>query len=207
MGTINISTKSIAIVFFVVFMIACTVYAKVIGTNGATYMINEPDAYEELMAKVAKADWNRVIEKYKTDTEKLTKVSINLSGAKQDRKFVIDPTYTLNFDIMDDKGNVIYPKGFSFNPLDYIQFPYRIVFFNARSDVEINWIKSQQWFSDWNTMLIATNGDILETEEKLGKSVYVADEQMIKKLRITKTPSIVTTKDKQIVVEEVGVYK
>lgn len=197
------------ITFVLIILIATNnnAYAKVIGTNGATYKIEEPDAYEELMARVAKVDWNKITKKYQTDTEKLTKVELNLGKSKQDRKFAIDPTYILSFDVKDEKGNIIYPKGFRFNPLDYIQFPYRIVLFNARSELEINWLKKQSWLNDWNTMLIVTSGDTSKTEEKLGKTVYKADEQMVKKFRITKTPSILTAKDKQIIVEEIGVYK
>lgn len=207
MGTIEVFKKIIALIFVVFIIIVNLAYAKVIGTNGATYKIEEPDAYEELMAKVAKADWTKIIKKYQTDTEKLAKVSFNLGKAKQNKKFAIDPVYTLPFDVVDDKGRILYPNGFRFNPLDYIQFPYRMVFFNAKSDVEISWVKKQSWINDWSTMLIATDGDISKTEEKLGKVVYAVDEQMVKKFRISRTPSILVAKDKQIIVEEIGVYE
>ncbi|MDI1473003.1 hypothetical protein QI155_10715 [Thermodesulfovibrio sp. 1176] len=180
--------------------------AEIIGTNGATYPIAESDAYEELMAKVKSTNWDRIVKDYKADIEKVTKVSFNLGRAKEDKTFYVNPTYTLQFDIMDENGRIIYPKGYSFNPLDYISFPYYLVFFDGNSVTEIAWMKKQEWFNNWNVMFILTKGDVIRAEKQLGRTVFVATPQMIEKFKISKTPSLVSTQNKQLVISEVGIY-
>ncbi|MEM3580401.1 MAG: hypothetical protein QXQ64_03955 [Candidatus Bathyarchaeia archaeon] len=180
--------------------------AEVIGTNGATYPIAEPDAYEELMARVKSINWNRIVKDYRADVNKATKVSFSLGRAREDRTFYVDPAYTLQFDIMDESGRVIYPKGFTFNPLDYINFPYHLVFFDGTSVTEIAWLKKQEWFNDYNVMLVLTKGDTIKVEKQLGRAVFVATPQMLEKFRIVRTPSVLSTENRQIVIQEVGIY-
>lgn len=180
--------------------------AEVIGTNGTTYPIAEPDAYEELMAKVRSINWDRIVKDYRADIDKSTKVSFNLGRAREDKVFYVDPTYILTFDITDENGKIIYPKGFSFNPLDYINFPYYLVFFDGTSITEIAWLKKQEWFNNWNVMFILTKGDVIRAEKQLGRTVFVATPQMIEKFKISKTPSLVLTQNKQLVISEVGIY-
>lgn len=194
----------IVVLMFFYFISICV--AETIGINGATYPIAEPDAYEELMTKVKSINWNKIVKDYKTDVEKVKKVSFSLGRAKEDRAFYIDPTYTLQFDIMDENGKIIYPKGYSFNPLDYISFPYYLVFFDGTSITEVAWLKKQEWLNNWNVVFILTKGDVVRAEKQLGRTVFIATPQMIEKFRISKTPSIMSAQNKQIVISEVGIY-
>lgn len=189
-----------------IFLHSGALYAQNIGVNGATYPIAEPDAYQELMDKVKKTDWQRIFSKYKQSVSLATSVSLNLGKARQDRTFYVDPTYTLPYDITDENGKVIYPQGFSFNPLDYISFPYTLVFINANSVTEIAWLKKQKWFTNYNTMIFITQGDVLRAEKLLDRVVFAANSQMIQKFHISKTPSIMTVQNRAIVISEIGVY-
>lgn len=199
--------KIVLLILAIVIVIPALGYSKTIGTHGAVYSIAETDAYEELMAKVKKINWGEIIQKYKTTLDNTIKANFNLKKADKDNTLVVNPTYTLQFDITDEKGNIIYPKGYQFNPLDYINFPYKVVFFNAESKTELEWLKSQPWFSDYNTILIITKGDAIKTQEKLGRVVFAANKRMIDKFGISKTPSILEAKNKQILIFEKGIYK
>ncbi len=201
----KIQSFILALIIFVIFCF--DIKAEVIDTNGATYPIAEPDAYEELMNKVKSVNWQAVMNKYKQSLPKVTRVSLNLGKARQDRMFSVDPTYTLPYDIVDENGKVIYPKGFSFNPLDYMNFPYTLVFFNANSVEEITWLQKQDWLKNWNVMLFATQGDVLKAEKMLKKTVYMATLEMVKKFHVSKTPSILSAQNRMLVINEIGVYK
>lgn len=183
-----------------------TCLAQVVGQKGATYSIAEQDAYEELMARIKSINWDKVFAKYKAKAEESTKVNFNLGKAREDRVFNIDPTYTLQFDIIDENGNIIYPKGFRFNPLDYISFNYQLVFFDGNSVKEIDWVKKQDWFNNWNVIFVITKGDVVRAERILGKSVFMATPQMIEKFKVSKTPSILNAEGKKLVIKEVGIY-
>lgn len=201
-----VKNKAVIFTWLVLIMFKVNLFAETIGTNGATYPIAEPDAYEELMAKVRSTNWNKIIKDYKADVNKVIKVSFSLGRAREDRLFYIDPAYTLQFDIMDENGRIIYPKGYSFNPLDYISFPYYLVFFDGTSVAEIVWLKKQEWFKNWNVIFILTKGDVVRAEKQLGRTVFAAMPQMIEKFKISKTPSILSAQNKQLVISEVGIY-
>ena len=110
-------------------------WAKDLGTFGAVYPIAEPDSLAELKEKAAKVDWKRHL-----DREKLTRKVRNykpsdlkrLPATARDRAFLSDLSYTLDVDIPDGKGGILYPKGYTFNPLDYIQMRRTIVVIDGK---------------------------------------------------------------------------
>ena len=181
-------------------------YAEVVGTFGNTYSITEQDAYEEIIQKVQKHNWQKEFARIDRNIKNKTTVNFKLRHAKESKIFYVDPIYTLDFDITNEKGQIIYPKGYSFNPLQYMQFPYTLVFFDANSITEIQWIKSQNLVSRWDVMLIATNGDAVKTAKMLNKTVYVASKKMLDRFQIKSTPSILYAQNKMLLVQEVGIY-
>ncbi|WP_028842916.1 hypothetical protein [Thermodesulfovibrio yellowstonii] len=192
------------LVFALILLFSTVAHAEVIGQTGSVYSIKEPDAYEELMNRVKSVNWNAVFGKMKAFAQEATKVDFHLKHAKLDRTFTVDPTYTLEFDITDEKGNVLYPKGYSFNPLHYMQFPYVLVFFDAQSVEEIKWAK--QYTGRWDVLFIATRGDTSRAAKQLQRHVYAANEKMIKKFKLSATPSVVYAQNGVLIVSEVGIY-
>ena len=59
-----------------------------------------------------------------------------MQPARKERTFLVDMTYTLDRDIADEKGNVVYPKGYTFNPLDYITYPGTLVILDGNSPTQ-----------------------------------------------------------------------
>jgi len=201
--------KTIQIYLTVVLSFCCLTalsYAEVVGTFGNTYSITEQDAYEEIMQKVQKHNWQKEFARIDRNIKNKTTVNFKLRHAKENKTFYVDPTYTLDFDITNEKGQIIYPKGYSFNPLQYMQFPYTLVFFDADSITEIQWIKSQNLASRWDVMFIATNGNSLKAESLLNRVVYVASKKMFDRFKIKATPSILYAQNNMLIVQEVGVY-
>lgn len=192
---------------FVVFSLSTFIcFAQVIGTSGATYPVVEPDAYEELMEKVKKINWEQIKKRYEQSIKRNLHVDFSVGRATEDRTFTVDLTYTLPYDIVTEDGKVLYPKGFKFNPLDYLEFPYQIVFFNADSKTEIAWLKSQPWFDNPDVFYIVVKGEVLAAEKALNKTVFAATPLVIEKFNISKTPSLLTVQGRQVVIREIGVH-
>src|SRR3546814_16329557 len=55
---------------------------------------------------------------------------LGIAGA--DRVRSVAPFYTLDFDITLPAGKTLYPKGFTFNPLTYVNLPQRLVVVHPR---------------------------------------------------------------------------
>ncbi len=182
-------------------------FAKVIGQWGTTYSIAEPDAYEELMAKVKSVNWQKYINKIKQDvlSGKIAEVNLNVPLAKESRTRYKLYEYTLEFDITDDKGNIIYPKGYKFYPLQYIQYPYTIVVFNGSHIDEVNWFKKSGFNTNEWVIPIITKGNAYKLRQILGRPVYVASKKLLSVLDVHVTPSIVKQYGIYFEIKEVGI--
>ena len=200
--------KVIVSFFFVLFFISVEIEAKEqvkFPQVGRTYDVIEPDAYEEILNAVKKVD----IEKYKKILqERIRKYTVvdefKIPYAKETQTRYFEPRYELPFDIVDANGRVIYPKGFTFNPLQYMTLYETVVFFDARDALHLNWLKKGNFAERWDVMLIAVRGDVIEAMRVLKVPVYRATKEILERFDVKKIPCIIKQKGGQLEIIEVG---
>lgn len=183
-------------------------WAKDLGTFGAVYPIAEPDSLSELKEKAAKVDWKRHL-----DREKLTrkvrsfmpKDLKRLPAARRDRAFLSDLSYSLDVDIPDGKGGILYPKGYTFNPLDYIRFQRTIVVINGKDRRQVEWFRNSPWFKDVNAMLLLTDGSYFPLGDRLRRPVFYANSLIVGRLGLKAVPSVAQQKGRYLEVREYAV--
>lgn len=196
--------KKIALLFAIIFCLTAELlHAEVIGKTGNTYQVVEPDAYDEIRNRVKQIDWQKMWSRIRQSASARTKVNFSIPQARQDKTFYIDPTYTLPFDITDDKGKVIYPAGYKFNPLDYVQFPYTLLFFDAASVEQVTWIMKNKIHERQDIMFIAVSGDVAAARAQLKRIVYGCNQRLLDKFQIKAVPSFVYSQNRYFVVREV----
>ncbi len=115
---------------------------KDLGTVGATYPVIEADVVAELTKKaILHQKTHRpdpLLEQLKTyQPANLQK----LPHAEQDRNFLVTMDYNLEYDFVDGEGNILYPKGFTFNPLDYISFSAGLVVIDGTDPKQVSWFQ------------------------------------------------------------------
>jgi len=193
----------------VVFIIALIRYSF-----AATYPIVEPDLLEEIEARIPEA-----IERFKQKLPELMeklknyrpKDIIRLSPARKNYSYTVSITYTLPYDIpkVDENGKVVgvlYPKGYTFNPLDYIHLDLpTLVVFNGKRKPEIEWVK-KHWINKPNIMLIITEGSWHKLSNQLERPVFYLTSQMIRILNLKHTISVVYRDRKNRSLMRVDVY-
>lgn len=183
---------------------------KDLGTFGATYSIAEPDALAEIEEKARQIDWEKVIGRKivekKVSSYRPAGLSL-LPRAEKWRKYTVDLSYRLSEDIPDGKGGVLYPEGYTFNPLDYMKFPNTIVVLNGADTAQVDWFKSSPHFNDFKTILLITGGSYSELSRKLNRPVYYADSAIIDRFNLAATPAVVKQNGKSMEVQEIAVKK
>jgi conjugal transfer pilus assembly protein TraW len=183
-------------------------WAKDLGTFGAVYPIAEPDSLAELKEKAAKVDWKRHL-----DREKLTRKVRNykpsdlkrLPATARDRAFLSDLSYTLDVDIPDGKRGILYPKGYTFNPLDYIQMRRTIVVIDGKDRRQVEWFRKSPWFKDLNAMLLLTDGRYFPLGDRLRRPVFYANALIVERLGLRAVPSVARQKGRYMEVREYAV--
>lgn len=186
---------------------ALILLAVSLGTVGNTYKIVEPDAATEIQHKLSKVDIERVRaeleRKYKNYRPEDWK---SLPPATKNYSYLVDMTYTLERDIpeVDQNGKIIriiYPKGYQFNPLEYLPAdPPPLVIFNGSIAKEREWVK-KNYKENMNVMLVATEGDILKISKELGRPVFYLKSIMAEKLNLKNTISVVHRDNKYMRVD------
>lgn len=158
-------------------------------TVGRTWPIAEPDALAEIEAKAAglPRDLGR---KFGPRSRWSAMKSASLTPTNVARVRTVVPFYTLDIDVTLPDGRVLYPKGFTFNPLTYVSLPQRLVIVHAH---QLGWALKTAAPTDW--ILLAGGAreaaDPIALGEKVGRPLFILEERVKERLGLTVAPVIV----------------
>ncbi len=181
--------------------------AKNLGTFGASYPIAEPDALTEIEQRAKEVDWETVLNKETTEkTVKAYRPSglKRLPRAEKNDRFIVNMTYTLTMDIPNGEGGILYPRGYSFNPLSHMVLPNTLVFIDAGDPEQVEWFKTSTYANDPKTMLLLTSGEYFQLYEQLDRAVFYADNKILSRLQIKALPSIAMQNNAVMEVHEIA---
>lgn len=184
-----------------------------LGTFGNTYPIKEPDALLELEKQITKVDVEKVRKELETKFRNYKPSDWHsLPPAAKNYSYSVDMTYTLDNDIprINDKGEitgVLYPKGFQFNPLEYMPAdPPPLVIFNGDNKKEKEWVK-YYYKNQFNAMFLITKGNFAKLSEEMGSPVYYLKDIIAEKLNLRNTVSVVYREKNNMRVDVYAVAK
>ncbi|MBU0993393.1 MAG: hypothetical protein KJ737_12940 [Proteobacteria bacterium] len=176
-----------------------------LGVYGNSYPIVEKDgitALEDLSKGVSiqdlidKEEVQKKIVGFRPETTHLPK-------SIEEREFLVDLSYSLSFDIPDQDGNIIYPKGYTFNPLKYVTNPRIYVVIDGEDPDQINWFKGSPYYDNAGVTLLITQGSYTELVEDLDRPVFYALKKITDRFQLEHVPSIVRQNGEYMHVREV----
>lgn len=179
---------------------------KDLGTVGATYPVVEADVVAELTKKAIRHEKTHrpdpLLEQLKTyQPANLQK----LPHAEQDRNFVITMDYSIEYDFVDGEGNILYPKGFTFNPLDYISFSAGLVVIDGTDPKQIRWFQKTPYADNHRVRLLLSDGYAFELSRLFKRSVFYLTKDIATGLQLTSVPAVVVQKEGDLLVFELKV--
>lgn len=159
------------------------------STIGRTWPIAEPDALAEIEARAARQPASMAAEfGARSGWSALAGARLGTTQANRVRSVV--PFYTLDFDLRLPGGKLLYPKGYTFNPLTYVTLPQRLIVVHP---ADIAWAARTAALTDW--VLLTAGGpkdeDALSMGERLGRPVFILEERVKQRLGLTVAPVIV----------------
>lgn len=167
-----------------------------LGVVGATYPVMEPDMLAEIQEKAAQIPvpkpekLEEAAKSYQPDDLR------KLPRASEERVHHPDFTYILDFDIphVDQEGNIIgilYPKGYVFNPLDYMRIDEILVIIDGEDPEQVEWYKASEFAKDYRTRLLISRGNWFDVEQDVRQAVFYAEGFLIDKLNVKSVPAVV----------------
>ena len=185
-------------------------YAKDLAVVGKTCRIVEKDALSEIEERAAQINW-----KEKIDTDVIGKKIKSfrpedmreLKRAEKNRKYTVDMTYTLEFDIPDGKGGILYPKGYTFNPLEYMFYPKVLVVINGDDKEQVEWFRTSLYYGDSKVKLLLSGGSYYDLALQFKRPVYYLNSAIADKFNLQSTPSIIFQNGGVMEVWEIAIEK
>jgi conjugal transfer pilus assembly protein TraW len=190
--------------FYVLSGVAANATLHDLGRAGETYPVVEPDIVAELK--------ERALHNQPTREEMVQKIKHyqphnlkQLPAATENRTFLVDMTYTLTTDLFDRDGRLLYPKGYTFNPLDYVSFPGGMVVLDGANSKQLNWFKESPYYENHRAKLLISGGYAYELVQKLKRPVFYLTQKVAERLHLAAVPSVVVQQGKNLQVSEVYV--
>jgi len=113
--------------------------AEDLGTIGPTYPIAEPNLLDDLQrrlrAKQASGELDALIAQARHRGEAAVRQPPAVAGlvaTRTPRTFYFDPTFTLDRNILDAQGHLLFAAGMRKNPLDVVSLSFHLLFFDGR---------------------------------------------------------------------------
>ena len=173
-----------------------------LGVVGETYPVVEPDIVAEIRQKTPVMKGDILLERMKM----YQPASLHaLPRATADKTFQVDMTYTLDRDLVDGEGKILYPRGFTFNPLDYISFPGGLVIIDGQDISQVRWFRSSPYYENHRAKLLLSGGHAADLIETLQRPVFYLTDDIAARLKLQAVPSVVIQREGKLQVREFNV--
>ncbi|QQG64664.1 hypothetical protein [Desulfobulbus oligotrophicus] len=169
-------------------------------TVGKTYPIVERDIREEFKQMATGIDLDAL---FNTHNRYQPANLHPLPRAAGDRVFTVDLTHTLDRDIKDSQGNLLYPQGFTFNPLQYAGLSGGLVVIDGSDPGQVEWFRGSPYFQNHRAILLLSGGYANEVKQELKRPVYYLTHDIAARLQLKAAPSVVVEQDNKLTVREV----
>lgn len=197
-------------------LIACSLVSSLAISAeqiGPTHAIKEPDMLQEIHRVLIEKQKSGEIARLQKEAVDRAKVSIEnpkpvkgITRVEKSRVFYWDPTVTVPKTITDPNGNIIAHAGKKVNPLDYVNLPQNMLFFDGSDPAQV--LKAKALIQHYNGLLkpILVNGKPFEISRQWKMQVYFDQGgSLVRKLGITRVPSLVSQEGRRLRIDEMEI--
>lgn len=199
------------IIAVALFLFAISAHAEDLGAIGPTYEISERDLLKVIQDRFRRMEKTgelaRMQEDYKrrvVDAIEQPNPVAGILAAQTARTFYIDPTWTLDRNVVDEKGNILYVAGTRINPFDFDRLTKALLFFDARDKRQVAFAKRFMAESKLPVKPILIAGEPLKLMREWKREVfYDQGGALSKRFSIAQSPALVSQEGKRLRVDEV----
>lgn len=174
---------------------------------GTRHPVIEQDIRIEMKTKSAE-QWELYKNGYLEKAQKYQPDNLQqLPRAQSNRSFTVDMTYTLDRDLTGDDGKTFYPKGYQFNPLDYMNFTIGLVVIDGADHDQVNWFKQSPYASNHKMKLLLSGGYTQSLVQELDRAVFYLDKEVAGRFHLAAVPCVAMQRDKHIQVTEFYIWE
>ena len=181
-----------------------------LGTIGPVYPIQEPHLLDfiakRLQEKKRSGELKKLEEQARARGIDAVRHPMAVAGIKATetaRTFYYDPTFTLDRNVFDDKGNLLFASGTRKNPLEIVGLSKHLLFFDARDKRQVLRARELISFYSGRVKPILVGGSYLDLMKSWGTRVYYDQQGVLtRRFGIKQVPAIVSQEGLRLRIDE-----
>ena len=167
---------------------------------GPTSAVIETDLGEALRQRAVRVD----VEQLRHAQARYQPANLHaLPRATKDSSITVNLSHTLEEDVQDANGQVLYPAGFTFNPLRYVSLSGALVVIDGSDPEQVAWFKGSPYGANRRALLLLSGGLAAALRDELQRPVAYLTEDIAQRLQLRAVPSVVMEQDQHLTVREV----
>ena len=184
-----------------------------LGTIGPTYPVAEKNLLDVIMARLRAKEASGELKRHEQEARDRAAYAVNnprpvdgLRRTQAARTFYFDPTFTLQSNVVDGTGAVLFPAGTRKNPLEVVSLSKHLLFFDARDPGQVARARELIEHYQGKVKPILVGGSYLDLMKRWNKPVfYDQDGTLVRKFGIAAVPAIVSQEGQRLRIDEVPV--
>jgi len=185
--------------------------ANDLGVVGPTYEIAERDLIEVMKDKFRRMEKSgelaRLQESYKQrviETVEKPRPIRGVSTTETARTFYVDPTWTLDRNVVGEQGKLLFPAGTKVNPLDYAPLTQYLLFFDQREKAQVAFARRFIEQSKARVKPILVGGEPLKLMRQWKREVFYDQGGVLsRKFLLKHSPAIVSQEGRRLRIDEI----
>ncbi len=185
--------------------------ASDLGVVGPTYQIAERDLIEVMKGKFLQMEKSGDLAKLQSNYQKQIVTAVEkpkpvpgISNTETARTFFVDPTWTLDRNVVDEKGQVLFPAGTRVNPLDYAPLTQTLLFFDQRERSQVALAKRFIAETKARVKPILVGGEPLKLMRQWKREVFYDQGGVLsRKFLLKQVPALITQDGNRLRVDEI----
>ena len=183
-----------------------------LGTIGPTYEIAEPHLLafieQRLREKERSGELQRLAEAARArgiDTVRQPPPVEGLRTTERPRTFYVDPSFTLDRNITDPLGRLLFAAGTRKNPLEVVSLSRHLLFFDARDPRQVKYARELSGRYAGRIKPILTGGSYLDLMKAWRVPVYYDQAgTLTRRFGIRQVPALVSQDGLRLRIDELG---
>ena len=184
-----------------------------LGTIGPTYPVAEKNLLDVIMARLRAKEASGELKRHEQEARDRAAYAVinprpvdGLRRAQAARTFYFDPTFTLQSNVVDSTGAVLFPAGTRKNPLEVVSLSKHLLFFDARDPGQVTRARELIEHYQGKVKPILVGGSYLDLMKRWNKPVFYDQEgTLVRKFGISAVPAIVSQEGQRLRIDEVPV--
>lgn len=190
-------------------------YATDLGVIGPSYEISEPHLLkmieQRLREKERTGELKRLEEEAKArgvDAVTNPQPVAGIRTTQAARTFYMDPSFTLDRNILDTQGRLLFPAGTRKNPLEIVSLSKHLLFFDARDGRQV--VQARELLATYQGRVkpILTGGSYLNLMKSWRIPVYYDQQGLLtRRFGIHQVPALVSQEGQRLRIDELEITK